>query len=209
MIKLGNVLLLGDSYTTYKGYIPEGYEAYYPSSITNLTEVGQTWWHKVLSATESKLILNNSWSGAAICNTGYNACNATYKSFVTRLDQLIEENFFENNAVDTVFVLGATNDSWANSPIGEVKWADWTADDLFSFRPAMCYLAKRLSELKVRVIFILNSELKAEINETVSECCERFNIELIKLKQIDKIEGHPGIAGMNKIANQVLQYLEQ
>ena len=31
MVNLGNVLILGDSYSTFKGFIPEGYLYYYLS----------------------------------------------------------------------------------------------------------------------------------------------------------------------------------
>ena len=212
MIKLGNVLLLGDSYTTFKGYIPEGYAAYYTeseNSVTDVVRVEDTWWHQVLSKTESRLVLNSSWSGSTICNTGYNACNSTHSSFITRLDALINEGFFEKNEIDTLLVLGGTNDSWANSPIGEMKWEGWTTEDLFSFRPAICYLLSRLSTLKARVVFILNSELKAEVTDGVKEACEHYGIELMSLWRIDKIKGHPGITGMKKIANQVLAYFEK
>src|SRR5574344_1656725 len=36
---------------------------------------------------------------------------------------------------DIIFIFGATNDSWANSPIGDYKYADWTRQDMYSFRP--------------------------------------------------------------------------
>ena len=157
MIKLGNVLLLGDSYTTFKGYIPNGYAVYYSDSEkseTDVLTVEETWWHQVLSKTESNLVENNSWSGATICNTGYNGADFTDRSFITRLDNFINDGFFEKNKIDTVLVLGATNDSWSNAPIGDaLKYEGWTKEDLYSFLPAMGYLATRLASLKIRVIF--------------------------------------------------------
>ena len=98
MAKLGNVLLLGDSYTTFKGYIPEGNAAYYSTSeksITDAVQVEQTWWHQVISKTESNLVLNESWSGSTVCNTGYNAADFTHVSFMTRLTKLIDGGFFK------------------------------------------------------------------------------------------------------------------
>lgn len=212
MTKLGNVLLLGDSYTTFKGYIPEGHAAYYsesPESITDCVRVEDTWWHRVMSATDSRLVLNESWSGSTVCNTGYNAADFTDRSFITRLDRLIDADFFRENAIDTVFVLGGTNDSWSGAPIGErIMYEGWDKSDLYSFLPAIGYLGSRLSTVGARVIYIMNTELKPEITEGVRNVAEHFGNEFIALSKIDKISGHPGIAGMKKIAEQVLSYLE-
>ncbi len=213
MKSLGNVLLLGDSYTTFKGYIPEGYAAYYSDSETSVTDavaVEHTWWHQVIEKTGSNLVLNNSWSGSTVCNRGYNGNDSTRSSFITRLDALIDGGFFEENKIDTVLVLGGTNDSWANSPIGEaLMYEGWTKDDLYSFLPAMGYLATRLSTLRARVVFISNTELKPEVTGGIKEACAHFGIELLELSKIDKIAGHPGIAGMKKIADQVLAHFEK
>lgn len=212
MIKLGNVLLLGDSYTTFKGYIPEGNAAYYSESeksITDCVRVEDTWWHRVMSATDSRLVLNESWSGSTVCNTGYNAADFTDRSFITRLDRLIDADFFRENAIDTVLVLGGTNDSWSGAPIGErIMYEGWEKSDLYSFLPAIGYLGSRLSTIGARVIYIMNTELKPEINEGVRAVAEHFGNEFVALSKIDKIEGHPGIAGMKKIADGVLSYLE-
>ncbi len=212
MTKLGNVLFLGDSYTTFKGHIPDGNFVYYsdsPDSVTDAVKVEETWWHQVLSSTDSKLILNESWSGATVCNRGYHGEDFTYCSFVARLDKLIDKGFFKENKIDTVFVLGGTNDDWAGAPIGEMKWENITKEDTYFFRPAICYLGARLAELNARVIFILNTELKLEIGEAVKAVAERYSFDFIELSKIDKIKGHPGIAGMKKIADQVLGYLNK
>jgi len=214
MKSLGKVLFLGDSYTTFKGYIPEGYAAYYSSSedsVTDATRVEDTWWHRLIEKTGSEIVLNSSFSGSTICNTGYNGNDSTRTSFITRLDALINEGFFDKNEIDTFIILGATNDSWSGAPIGNaVKYSDWTVDDLFSFLPAMGYLASKIAGVKAgRKLFVLNTELKPEINEGVREACAHYGIELLELKRIDKIAGHPGICGMKKIADQVLAYFEE
>ncbi len=212
MTKLGNVFLLGDSYTTFKGYIPDGHAAYYSESedsITDATKVEDTWWNQVLARTDSSLILNSSWSGSTICNTGYSGKDSSHSSFISRLDTLIDEGFFAENKIDTVIVLGGTNDAWADSPIGEFKWEGQTKDDLYSFRPAVCYLGSRLAALGTRVLFVVNTELKEEVPDGIKEVCRRYSFEFLQLKKIDKIQGHPGIAGMKKIAEQVIEYFEK
>lgn len=68
----GNVLIFGDSYSTFLNYIPEGYAHYYgDSSKSDLDSVEQTWWYQLITETHSNLVLNDSWSGSTVCNTGY------------------------------------------------------------------------------------------------------------------------------------------
>ena len=49
---------------------------------------------------------------------------------------------------DIILVFGGTNDSWAGSPIGEYVWADWTDEQLYSFRPAMEVVAREFVAVK-------------------------------------------------------------
>ena len=66
MVKLGNVFILGDSYSTFEGSIPAGNEAWYftkPKNNTNVTDKSQTWWYKLINNTDSALIRNESFSG--------------------------------------------------------------------------------------------------------------------------------------------------
>ena len=72
MIKLGNVFILGDSYSSFCGYIPENYDFWYPNKNeeqTDVKKVEQTWWWQLLETTDSNLVRNSSWSGTTICNT--------------------------------------------------------------------------------------------------------------------------------------------
>lgn len=212
MVNLGNVFILGDSYSTFEGYIPEGFGAYYapvPKTDTDVNKVEQTWWMQVLNNSESKLIRNCSWTGTTICNTGYNE-NKEVRSFIRRFDALCEQGFFENNKIDTFILFGGTNDSGANSPIGQIKHENWTEEDLYSYYPAICYLGNRIKQYLpgARVVCILNTEIKNEIYMGIDEICQKYGFEKIALKDIDKRSWHPTILGMQQIAAQVLGYLE-
>ena len=55
-----NVFILGDSYSTYEGYIPEGYDPCYGDYVENGTDVHQvekTRWHQLIAATNSNWLL--------------------------------------------------------------------------------------------------------------------------------------------------------
>lgn len=211
MINLGNVFILGDSYSTFKGYIPEGYAVYYSENSTDfgVDRVENTWWMSLINETASTLVHNNSWSGSTIGYTGYSG-DCTNSSFITRFEQLLEQGWFEENKIDTFFVFGGTNDSWSNAPLGELKLADWSREDLFSVLPAIGYIAHRLKTAltDTRVIFIINTDIKTEIQEAIKKACGHFGAEYIALKDISKIEGHPTKEGMTQIKDQILSYLE-
>lgn len=67
-------IIFGDSYSTFEDYIPIGFAFYYSGKgrgETDVTAVGQTWWHQVVNETELNLVQNISWSGSTICYTGY------------------------------------------------------------------------------------------------------------------------------------------
>lgn len=212
MIDIGNVFILGDSYSTFEGHIPAGYHPYYTSAgrpETDVDRVEQTWWHQLIAETQSELVLNCSWSGTTICHTGYKGEDCAAKSFVARLDKLIGEGWFAANRIDTLFVFGATNDSWAGSPVGEPMDEGWVKADLYKVLPAVGYLTHRLAETlpEARLIFILNTGLKPEIADGIRAACAHNGVEVLELHDIDKQHGHPTIQGMGEIKEQVLAYL--
>ncbi len=212
-MNIKNFIIFGDSCSTFEGYIPEGYATYYysePQKPTDVTKVEQTWWHQIAKKTNSNLILNNSWSGSTICYTGYNNtdCSKT-NSFIYRLRQLKDQDFFEKNTIDTVFVFGATNDNWCDANLGELKFSDWNENDLYNVLPALSYFFDLLKQYlpKTDIVCIVNTELKDEIVTAFGEICKRLNITNVVLKDIDKSNGHPTIKGMAQICEQVFQKL--
>lgn len=211
-MSLGNVLIFGDSYSTFKGFIPQGYVDYYRpegNPQTDLLHVEETWWHKLITKTESTLLLNDSWSGSTVCNTGYNGDCSKTNSFIYRFNKYKTEGFFKQNKIDTVFVFGGTNDSWANSPLGEIKYANITEGDLFCVLPAMSHLLKSLTEElpKAKIYCLINTELKPEIMNGFTEIALHYNITAIQFESINKQNGHPTIKGMDEITTQILNKL--
>lgn len=204
--KRRSISVLGDSYSTYENFLPEGNRVWYHEPCllekTDVTDVTQTWWHLLCQKRGFKLDTNNSYSGATICNTGYDAKDYTDRSFITRANNL--------GCPDIILVFGGTNDSWANSPLGEMKHEGYTKQDLFSFRPAVSYLARYLVKRypNTDVYFILNTDLKPEIGQATQEACERWGAKMITLQSISKKSGHPDAAGMREIARQVSAHVK-
>ncbi|MCD8281651.1 MAG: SGNH/GDSL hydrolase family protein [Prevotella sp.] len=201
-----SVAVLGDSYSTFEGYItPATNEAWYLQNAnteqTDVADVRRTWWLEVCNELGYKLEINNSYSGATISFTGYNGEDYSPRSFITRADNL--------GCPDVILVFGGTNDSWADAPLGEMKFENITRDDLYSYRPAVCYLANYLSARypNTDIYFILNTDLKPEIGAAMHEACARYNIPVIELHDISKQSGHPDVAGMKAIAEQVSAFI--
>lgn len=206
-----NVFIMGDSYSTYKGYIPEGYQFYYSDERTEnpiVKGVEKTWWNILANENNLNIILNDSFSGSTICNT-VRETFAVESSFVSRINKYINEKVFAENKINTMFIFGGTNDSWIDSPIGNLKYSDWTDDDLKCVLPAFCYLINRAKDVVDDVIVIINTDLKPEITNGFIEACEKNDIKYLCLKEIDKENGHPTESGMKQISEQVAECLHK
>ena len=215
---IGNLLIIGDSYSTYKGYIPEGFAVYYskegrgdPEFMVTKMEVEDTWWMRLINSTDANLVENNSWSGSTLCYTGYNGDCSHTSSFIYRYRQLKERGFFEENKIDTVLVFGGTNDSWANAPLGELKYGDFEESDLFNVLPAFSYFMKTLKEdlPEARIVFIANCDIKEEIIDGARQAGEHYGVDVVALSGVTKEHGHPNVQGMKEIFEQVKATLEK
>ena len=106
-------------------------------------------------------------------------------------------------------MFGGTNDSWANAPVGSLKYADWQNEDLYCVLPAFCYFIKALKAQRenVNMICLLNAELKEEIADGFEKACQHYGVFVIRLQEVDKQFGHPTIKGMAQIAQQIMESL--
>lgn len=193
------VSVLGDSYSTFVGVIPSNYSSFYPNDRNDVTKIEQTWWSLYVNAKGYALEKNDSWGGTTICGTGYGGMNSSYSNFISRVDSL--------GNPDIIFVFGGTNDAWAGSPMGEYQYSDWTKDDCKYFRPALACLIDMLQKryANAEICFILNSELREPVNESMREVCKHYNVKLVELHDIEKQNGHPSINGMKSICDQLLE----
>ena len=198
------VSILGDSYSTFKGHVtPKENWVWYPAEKNDVVKLEQTWWHQFIHDYGYVLEKNNSFSGSTVCHTGYNKEDYSDRSFITRMHNL--------GNPDIILIFGATNDSWSGAPIGEYKYEGWTKEELHSFRPAIAYLLSGLQTLypQAQVYYMLNSELKESINESIYTVCKHYNVPVITLKDIEKQQGHPSIAGMKAISVQTQEVVSK
>lgn len=202
-----SVSILGDSYSTFERFVePDTNYVWYgipPRPHTDVSAVDQTWWHRFIEENDYRLCVNNSFSGSTICNTGYRGEDYSDRSFITRMNRL--------GSPDVIFIFGGTNDAWADAPVGEYQYGGWTPEDLYAFRPAMAHMLDYMIARypNVEIYFLLNPDLKEEINESVRTVCSHYRIACIELRDIDKKGNHPSVRGMKQISEQVKAYIDK
>ena len=197
------VVILGDSYSTFDGYVPEGFAIWYDSNAkeqNDVCEVEQTWWYKLVRKEGLKLLGNNSYSGSTVCNTGYDGEDYSDRSFITRMPQTLG---YSSEHPNVILIFGGTNDSWSDAPLGELKFADWTVEDLKQALPGYCYMLYyyKLNAPDSRVINIVNDGLKPEITDGIVAAAKHYGMEYLLLEDIDKGWGHPTVKGMQQICD--------
>ena len=206
-----NIFIMGDSYSTYKGYNPEEYGSNYSDERKEepvVKGVEKTWWRILANENNLNIVLNDSFSGSTICNTVRETLSIE-SSFISRIDKYTADNFFDENKIDTMFIFGGTNDSWIDAPIGNLKYSDWTDDELKCALPAFCYLIEKAKKAVQDIIVIINTDLKEEITNGFREACEKNKVKYLYLKEIDKENGHPTELGMKQISKQVMECMNK
>ena len=205
--------ILGDSYSTFEGYVePETYHVWEHYAEIGVTGVEQMWWRQVADSTGWVLDRNNSFSGALICNYAdfnggdYYAPN----SFLRRMNNL--------GNPDVIFILGGTNDVWQDAPFGDFVYADWTEEQLCSFRPALACLLDNVKRQhpNAKIYFLLETspcpggiteETRLNLVESTHRISQHYGVECIDL-DIHKDWWHPDVQGQDDIARQVLEGIE-
>ena len=202
----GKVSILGDSYSTFLGHVePATNEVWYfptdPEEKTDVTSADLTWWSIFLNDSGYTLEKNNSYSGATICNRGYNGDDYSHRSFTNRMTDL--------GHPDLLLVFGATNDFWAGVALTPETAAKPEPHAMYTFIPAADYLMQQLPALypDAEIVFMLNDIIEGPVRTAVLDICRNRGIRCLELKDISKRMGHPDAAGMRAIAAQLSEFL--
>ena len=208
----GKVAIMGDSYSTFVGCLPENYRAYY--GMENHADTGvlrreDTWWDLLIRETNSTLVLNNSYSGSTVCTTGRPDLPA-WSAFAVRAPL-----FFKGETkFDPIFFLGGTNDSWIDSPLGDPtvkEWDAYTDEDKKFVLPAIGFVLGylRAHNPDARIVVLVNGGLKSEIAETIRAAAKKNGCAVVELDGISKVHGHPDVEGMIRIKNRIVENVRE
>ena len=69
--KTKRISVIGDSISTFRGFVPSGYSCHYPTSDHDLTSVSQTYWYRLAHdlMSDARIERNISFSGTAVACT--------------------------------------------------------------------------------------------------------------------------------------------
>ena len=150
------VSILGDSISTFKGYIPteDGvnleHETYYPKR--DVRRVEDTWWAQVIHRMEARLGVNESWSGSRVLNRMEgNEGNVGEDAAMASMTRI--RNLGSNGTPEIILFFGGTNDITFHSPVGEFDpvyapiEADLTATKWDTFAEAYAEAILRMQAL--------------------------------------------------------------
>lgn len=196
------VSVIGDSISTYRGYVPNGYSCHYPTEDGNVRSVAQTYWYRLISNHMKDAILdrNIAFSGTAVTrttNTSYSDQKWFGNDYCTR--------FINMNGVgspDIILFHGGTNDYGHNvdplAPGIEMRSAtrpsDQQMDEMIATANAadtyekVCALNDttfceaylkliRLCETKypdVKIVCIIGDYLTTGIEQSILYICDKY-----------------------------------
>lgn len=203
--------ILGDSISTFQGYIPAHQDTYYPNleKVPDMQRVEETWWHQLTQRRNIRILKNDSYSGSTVCNHTRDK-QPPESAFIYRMTLSLSEAGIAGEKPDVIVIFGGTNDSWLDREIGEVKYSDWTQEELRCVLPAYCklldYTTKNNPQAAVYCVFY--DEIKPEIIDGMTAAAVHFGANAVRLEGIDKSNGHPTRCGMAQIAQQIERALD-
>ncbi len=107
--------ILGDSISTYTGWIPEDCSIFYPES-GEVTDVSQTWWMQVLEQTGMELCVNGSSAGCTCVGDSLSLDDPLNGCSEYRISQLVGS---QGRMPDVIIVYMGTNDLLKGIPLGD------------------------------------------------------------------------------------------
>lgn len=106
--------ILGDSISTFAGWIPENYAVYYPED-GELTDVSQTWWMMAVEEMEMELCVNGSSSGSTCAGDSLSPDDPMNGCSGYRISELSAQY---GKTPDIIIVYMGTNDLLKSIPMG-------------------------------------------------------------------------------------------
>ena len=211
-----NISILGDSWSTYYGWIPQDNTSWYAfdgidghnarageEHLNDVDSVKKTWWWKMSNETKVSLLVNESFSGSCIANAG------AQTPFIPRMKTSIGEDRALQPKPDIIFVEGGTNDYYSSVNVGDLQYSGWTETDLQSTIPAFCYILDYLQKWNPSAIIVtlINPAIGDAYKSKMKSACEHYGVRCFEMYGIAKQNNHPSIAGMEMIKEQVIGYL--
>lgn len=201
--------ILGDSISTYKGYIPNGFVhfPYYASSDDGgMITLEQTWWRITQQTLGCRLGINNSYSGTCVMN------EYGYTTSAENISRLQHSTRFDNLPPDIMIIYMGNNDALVqnlNTANFEKSYRNML-NNLYTLYPNIQLFLGTLSYEKYFVGKDYYEEhvlITAEVNRIIQSLASEYNLPIIDFATaysdssylFDTI--HPNVLGMKALAN--------
>lgn len=153
--------ILGDSISTYVGYVPDDSRALYPKPNYGMDSVEKTWWMKVIKALGMRLNKNNSWASTRVSTSKNNSDDANAACQVSRCQDL-------GSNPDVIIVWMGTNDYNYNTPLGTYDGRSEVPTVTNTFREAYAVMLSRiLSKYKTAEVWVCTLPYTGHANDNV------------------------------------------
>lgn len=196
------VSILGDSISTFKGYVPEGYPCFYPYPTSDFGDANQTWWMQVINNLGMKLLKNNSYSGSCVSSGTGNSSTVTD----SRLIELVDGN----EKPDIILIFMGSND--CASKYVELSTFTSSYKTMIEKIKALCPNAKiYLFTLPVSKMY--TEANRDQYNDVIRSYAKEFSLNLIELDDAfttDSVgsnlldSAHHNKAGMKRLADMII-----
>lgn len=206
---------LGDSISTFKGYIPAGYSYFYPQYFDLLVE--QTWWKMTVDRIGCKLGINNSYSGTCVSKK-YGASTSS-----ETIPRLLKSKRPDNLPPDILVIFMGMNDSLA-APYGlnEVDFEKAyrnMLNNIYQLYPEvqlfLCTLTYETNyQSKEESIYLQHIANSQALNQVIERLAQEYQLPLIDFanafhsKEYLTDTVHPNIKGMLAMADVAVETIQ-
>lgn len=208
------ISVIGDSISTFRGFVPSGYSCHYPTSDGDLTHVTQTYWYRLAydKMTDAVIDKNISFSGTAVART-----TATAYSSKTWFGKDYCFRYINKRGMgqpDIILIHGGTNDYAHNvdelAPGVAMRSTTAPSDSILNSLFETAEAAKTLSDAEklndttfceayiklirmmnlqypsVKIVCIVGDYLSTGIEQSVIKICNRYdNLRCVDLMQVN------------------------
>lgn len=219
------ISILGDSVSTFDGYLPAGNRPRYPDPQNpqcDVRDVHLTWWMRLIDRLDACLGVNESWAGSRVGNCeSYDHDDVGPGAAMASVRRI--RNLGANGIPDIILFFGGANDKLSPYPVGHFDSSAAPEEAEFD---AVCWNtfadAYTAAVLRIRALYpqacllcILPSDygrqLDASYNVQMRAVCAHYgipNVTLTCLTEDMLYDGyHPVADAMSKMTDMVLQRL--
>ena len=194
------ISILGDSISTFKGFIPTNYLHFYPQSYGDVRNIYQTWWMQVINGLGAGLFIDNAYGGSTVCN---------FDSFSTSNDNRLKALIINEKVSEVLLIFMGTNDcasEYVNANSFEEAYTTMLTK-IQSLSPGTEIILINLPSSK---LYSVDSQYA--LNQVIRKCANQFKYKLVDISGLNLSDqlidnAHPNSSGMKALSKAILDSL--